>query len=191
MTARHQVEILASNAFAFEDSGVTLSTEKEKRRGRPGIFKRADFELAYMAFLSGSIAIDSQKLIQEKLDELLANKILENSPQGGSLEFYQVVELISKFVSSPKLDKWFKINNNLIGFAAGIRGGYSAIHEMESDEFQVLVDSLEDAFRKFDVSKIKLGRARRLAVNYVISKVETLDYSDPDDIAERLTSIID
>src|SRR5690606_30534564 len=105
MTARHQVEILTSNAFQCDSAGLVLATEKDGKRGRRGLFKRSDFELAYMAFLSNSIAIDSQKLIQEKLDELLANKILERDPSEDGVEFGDVVRLVAKFCEgSPRTE---------------------------------------------------------------------------------------
>jgi len=66
MTARHQVEILADSAFEFGDNELFLATEKSKTRRKVGVFSRADFEVGYMAFLSASVNIDSQKLIQAK-----------------------------------------------------------------------------------------------------------------------------
>lgn len=191
MSARHQVEILANNAFSFEDGSIAFATEKDKKRSRPGLFKRADFELAYMAFLSSSIAIDSQKLIQEKLDELLASKILERDPVSESLEFYEVLELISKLTKQQRIDDWFRLTNNLIGFAASIRNSYEAIKDSSPEDFEKFVEVFEDAFRSFDVSKIKLGRARRMAVSYVISKFDDLRQLDSSEITERLTSVID
>lgn len=192
MTARHQVEILTSNAFEFDSAGLVLVTEKDKVRGRRGLFKRSDFELAYMAFLSNSIAIDSQKLIQEKLDELLANKILERDPSEDGVEFGDVVGLIAEFCNgSTRLETWFKVNNNLIGFASAIRSSFLSLKQKTADDFEYFVDNFEKAFRSFDVSKIKLGRARRMAVSYVISKYEELSASSVADLTERLTSVID
>lgn len=192
MTARHQVEILTSNAFEFDSAGLVLTTEKEKVRGRRGLFKRSDFELAYMAFLSNSIAIDSQKLIQEKLDELLANKILERDPSEDGVEFGEVMSLISKFCNaSPRIETWFKVNNNLIGFASAIRSSYSSVSAKCPQEFEVFIEEFEQAFRSFDVSKIKLGRARRMAVAYVIGKFPELENDMAADLMERLTSVID
>ncbi len=198
MSARHQVEILASNAFTFEDSGLTFGTEKDaakakksERKSPPGLFKKADFELAYMAFLSGSVAVDSQKLIQEKLDELLATKILETAPVKGSLQFYEVIELISELIRVPLVDAWFKNSNNLIGFCVGIRRSYPTVKAMEIDEFGRFTEAFDAALARFQVSKIKLGRARRIAASFIVERIDTVRYLDSDDIAERLTSVID
>lgn len=191
MSARHQVEILTSNAFTFDDGALGFVTEKDRLRLRPGIFKRADFELAYMAYLSNSTAIDSQKLIQEKLDDLLASKILNRDPAQDSLEFTAVIDLIGKLIQEKRADTWFRVNNNLIGFAASIRSSFTAINAVTPEVFAKFIDSFEDAFRSFDVSKIKLGRARRLAVSYIISKFDELGGSDSQEITERLVEVID
>jgi len=192
MTARHQVEILTTNAFQFDSSGLVLASEKDQLRGRRGLFKRSDFELAYMAFLSNSIAIDSQKLIQEKLDELLATKILERDPTSESLEFSEVIEVIAELSSkSAPVESWFKINNNLIGFASSIRNSFGDVSALDSQQFEQFIDRFEEAFRSFDVSKIKLGRARRLAVSYVIGRFGDLGGAEVSELTERLTSVID
>lgn len=191
MTARHQVEILATNAFQFDLGDLVLVTEKDNVRGRRGLFKRADFELAYMAFLSNSIAVDSQKLIQEKLDELLANKILERDPTHESVEFTDVMALIGHLCASNRNEAWFKVNNNLVGFASSIRYSYDALLAKTPAEFERFIDVFEEAFRAFDVSKIKLGRARRQAVSYVIGKFADVQGDDVPDLTERLTAVID
>lgn len=191
MSARHQVEILTSNAFTFDDGALNFTTEKDKARLRPGLFKRADFELAYMAFLSNSIAIDSQKLIQEKLDELLASKILNRDPAEDGLEFTAVIDLIGKLIKEKRADTWFRVNNNLIGFAASIRNSFAVVNGLKPEDFAEFIDEFEEAFRSFDVSKIKLGRARRQAVSYVISRFDELGGADAQDITERLVEAID
>ncbi len=191
MTARHQIEILAANAFEFEKSGLELATEKSATRRKPGIFNRSDFELGYMAFLSSSVNVDSQKLIQEKLDELLAAKILERDPTDAGIEFVDVLELIAQLIKKPRVDRWFKLSNNLIGFCASIRAGYVQVKKVDGKAFETFLDQFELAFASFDVSKLKLGRARRNAVAYAIKHFGDVKKADSQEITDRLIQVLE
>lgn len=191
MTARHQVEILSSNAFVFEDSDVSLVTEKDRQRLRRGIFKKADFELAYMAFLSSSVHVDSQKIIERKLDELLASKILERDPTEATVEFRDVISLIGRLSEDQKLDRWFKVANNLIGFCASIRDSYHVLKDASAEEFSALVERLEIAFKSFDVSRIKLGRARRQSVSAIVRQFPAMRDASVEDITEALIDVLE
>lgn len=191
MTTRHQIEILSSNLFEFSNGGVTITKEKDGVRRRSGIFSQSDFVLGYMAFLSNSTNVDSQKLIQEKLDELLASKILEHDPTQDTTQFADVIELISKFVENEYLDKWFRTSNNLIGFCSSIRGSHDSINKMSAKKFETFIRSFEEAFRSFDVSKIKLGRARRNAVSYAIKNAKKLSNTEPSEIMDKLVDVLE
>jgi hypothetical protein len=129
--------------------------------------------LAYLAFLSNSTTIDNQKLIGEKLDELIAFKILEVDRTKPTIEFAQVLEIIERLSSNDKNKEWLKNTNNLIGFCSAIRASYESLETVEADTFRESIEQLELAFSSFQVSKIKLGQARRNAVNKFIS-----DYAD-------------
>lgn len=191
MTARHQVEILSSNAFVFDDTNLSLVTEKDKLRLRRGVFKKADFELAYMAFLSSSVNVDSQKIIEQKLDELLASKILERDPTVAVVEFKDVIELIGRLSASPQLDSWFKLVNNLIGFCASIRDSYAHIAAASPEEFLEFTTRFEAAFRAFDVSRIKLGRARRQSVAALIKKFDLTKEASVESLTEDLIDVLE
>lgn len=191
MTTRHQIEILTANLFEGNDETVTLKTEKDGARKQYGVFPKADFVLGYIAFLSGSTTVDSQKLIQEKLDELIASKILEHDPTEDSIQFSEVMELIGKLAANPDLDKWFKVSNNLIGFCAGIKTSYENVSKASSDNFLGFINNLEDAFKAFDVSKIKLGRARRNAVFAVIRQYRQMSKKSSAELTEKLIDVIE
>lgn len=191
MTTRHQIELLTTNLFDFSVDGLALATEKQGIRRAHGIFPQSDFVLGYMAFLSDSTNIDSQKLIQEKLDDLLADKILEHEPSKDQIQFTDVINLITKLIESPKLEKWFRVNNNLIGFCAGIRGGYKTISRLSINSAEEFVDNVEEAFKAFDVSKIKLGRARRNAVAHVIKHADKSVTASVATITDKLVDILE
>lgn len=191
MSTRHQIEILSANTFKVEGENIVLATEKGGLRRQHGIFSKADFVLAYMAFLSNSITVDSQKLIQDKLDDLIANKILEHEPKVGALEFTQVMALIEEFTQNKQVDKWFKVTNNLVGFCAGIREGFDEINAFTTDGFWKYLEQVERAFEGFDVSKLKVGRARRAVVAYCIKNVVSMNDMSVNEITEKLINVIE
>ena len=192
MTTRHQIEILTSNMFDGDDETVTLVKEKDGKRRQRGVFAKSDFVLGYIAFLSNSTTVDSQKLIQEKLDELIANKILEHDPIAGEVQFSEILELIRNLVDvSDSVDKWFRISNNLIGFCAGARAGYPSLIKATPESFSEFIERFEKAFGSFDVSKLKLGRARRNSVAAVIKSFKLLAKKDISAITEKLVNVIE
>lgn len=169
MTTRHQIEVITENLYDFSEFESDLKTERSGSRKR-GLFKRSDFVLAYLAFLSGSTTVDSQKLIEEKLDQLIAFKILESAPAHGGVEFSAVLNLISSLSQDQELRNWLRNSNNLIGFCSGIRRQFGAVEEGGVDGFKELLEQFEPALASFQVSKIKLGQARRDAVHLMISR---------------------
>ncbi|WMT47221.1 MAG: hypothetical protein RE468_00915 [Acidithiobacillus caldus] len=76
MSARHQIEILADSFFDFNELDIKLLPEKGRSRVRaPNAFKKSDFVKGYIAYLSDSINIDNQRIIEEKMDELLTRPL--------------------------------------------------------------------------------------------------------------------
>ncbi|MES2662964.1 MAG: hypothetical protein V4629_06650 [Pseudomonadota bacterium] len=191
MSTRHQIEILSANLFDFSIEETDLLTEKSSKRIKPGVFSLSDFVLAYMAFLSHSVNIDSQKLIQEKLDDLVAGKILERNPKDGDLEYKDVIELVKKLSTSPNLDKWFRLSNNFIGFSSEIRNSYSFLKDLDITAFEESIEQFEISFKEFDVSKIKLGKARRIAVAHFIKNLESLTGRSSSVITDKLLDVIE
>lgn len=192
MTARHQIEIIASNVYDFSNSSVTIQTEKHKsKKPIPGAFKQADFIKAYLAFLSKSINIENAKIIEAKMDELIADKILDINIKDQTVEFTQIIDLIDLFtIKNNSLKKWFQNVNNLIGFAAGISNTYKFISRLSSDEFYDHVLVFEKAFEYFDVSKIRVGDVRRKTLNYFINHFEELGDVEETDLIDALSQEI-
>ncbi len=191
MTARHQIEILAGNIYNFNDSPVAIQTEKERgKRSIRGSFNRADVIKAYIAFLSNTTNIDNQKIIEEKMDELIAEKILDSNITDDNLEFSEILNVIEKFSEDPDLLNWFKNNeNNMIGFAVGIRKSFENIKSLSTDEFKKAVTLFEDVFRSFNVSKIKVGQQRRKTLEHFISHFSELNQLEENDLLEILSDI--
>ncbi|MDZ7796957.1 MAG: hypothetical protein U5N56_07900 [Candidatus Marinimicrobia bacterium] len=97
MTARHQIEVLATHIYDFEGMGINIITEKETAKRRPRyVFKKADIISSYIAFLSGTTNLESSKIIEQKMDELIARKIIESNITNDEMEFGDVVKEISR-----------------------------------------------------------------------------------------------
>lgn len=191
MTTRHQIEILSANTFNVDGDNIVLATEKEGLRRQHGVFPKADFYLAYMAFLSNSINVDSQKLIQQKLDDLIANKILESEPKAGALEFSTVMTMVEEATKKKELDKWFKVTNNLIGFCAGVKGGYKTLNKLSADELWEYLQRVEAAFSAFDVSKLKVGRVRRATMAHCVKNATTYIDASISELTDELITVVE
>lgn len=184
MSARHQIEMLASDIYDFEALGIDVITEKEDSTGPRGmpVFKKADIITAYIGFLSDSVSLENSKIIQEKMDELIARRIMDSSLSVNSVEFSDVVQLVSRFSKSKSGFSWLKNLNNLIGFCVGVRRSYSDVKSVSAGEFDIATKKFEEAFSHLDVSKIKLSRERRKLSEHFIESFLAFASMDADDI---------
>lgn len=184
MSARHQIEVLASEIYDFEALGIELITEKDDAPGaksKPS-FKKADIIAAYIAFLSNNLALENTKIIQEKLDELIARQIMETDTTNSSIQFSQVISEIVRLSKTKYLYEWLKNLNNLIGFCVGIKSSLKVIAATPANTFLSAVERFEEAFANLDVSKIKLGRERRNLSRHFIENFESMSDLDSDEI---------
>lgn len=182
MSARHQIEILADSFLGGQDIPISIQSEKDStHRINEKTYKKADIVKAYIAYITGLLNYDNQKIIEEKMDELIAEKVLEYNVSADSPEFISVLELINKFTKSAVLYDWFQVNNNLIGFSVGIRKSFNELKQSSVGKFEEAVKTFNHAFDSIDVSKIKLGRERRrLAQHFIENYSNTKDYTDTD-----------
>ena len=94
MSVRHQIEILAGNIFDFESLPILGITEKEKKsrkkKDEEGMNKESLIK-GYLAYISNSINIDNQKIIEEKMNELIADKVLNSNIAEKDGEFQDVI----------------------------------------------------------------------------------------------------
>lgn len=192
MTARHQIEVIAGNVYDFDGTSLAVQTEKRQLglKRRQGAFKKADLIKAYLAFLTNSVNIDNEKIIQEKMDELIAKKIMESDISDADVQFDDVVVLLEKYTSNAALKEWLLVQNNLIGFCAGIRKSIDFLKDTTAGEFLSSIQIFEDSFSAIDVSKIKLGMARRKAVEHFISNVKSLSSVDSTEMLDIISCVI-
>ena len=188
MSANHQIEILLGNIYKFNDMEIVIQTEKEK--GKKGkyehSFEKSNIIKGYLAFLANSTAIDNKKIIESKMDELIANKIINSRITEDSLEFRSVISLINKLSNSEYLTKWFDNTNNLIGYCVGIRKSFNFINEISSTEFETSLKEFEKAFKGLNLSTIKLSKERRNLTEYYISHFEGLYKKEELDLLDIL-----
>ncbi|WP_309397109.1 hypothetical protein [Cerasicoccus maritimus] len=190
MTARHQIEMLAANIYDFKKLGINIVTEKESAQKRPrDAFKKSDIISAYIAFLSGSTNIESAKIIESKMDELIARQIIESKNTSSDIEFGDVIKEIARFTRIEYLMKWFKNLNNLIGFAVGVKDSLREVKSCDTESFLNTIKTFEKAFSDLDVSKIKLSRERRKLTEELFSDFITFQVMDSDDMLLRFNEL--
>lgn len=173
MSARHQIDVLADSFFDFDDVDLNLVAEKGKGRVRaPDTFKKADFVKGYVAYLSESVNVDNQKIIEEKMDELIASKIIESDIPTSHIEFSDVVLLINRFSTSEFLKNWIRIQNNFIGFCVGAKSSAAILSNTSVNVIERSIQTFEEAFSSVNVSKVNLGKARRESVAHFVEGFE-------------------
>jgi hypothetical protein len=183
MTARHQIEILAENIYDFNSYGFSVLTEKESaiQKGARA-FKKADLLNAYISFLSDSTSLDNKKIIEDKLDELVARRIIERKITDNSVDFERILRLIERMHESEILFNWLKNGNNMIGFAVGLRTSFALVNAVPTQELEILITTFEKAFKNLNVSKIKVSRERRNLSAYFISHIDELRETEAVDL---------
>lgn len=190
MSARHQIEILTANIFEFDENEKPIVTERDAKRLKIKVaFNKADFIKGYLGFLANSTNIENQKIIEEKLDELIADKILDSNITEDGLEFSDVVNLINRLSLNEKNYKWFKNSNNLIGFCVGVKSSYDLLKDINPEDFEESTKKYEQAFGSFNYSKIKIGRIRRLLADYFIKNYSNLSNLDVLELVDTLSQV--
>jgi hypothetical protein len=191
MSARHQIDVLADAFFDFDGIDLNLVAEKGKGRVRaPESFKKADFVKGYVAYLSGSVNIDNQKIIQEKMDELIASKIIDSDIPTSSIEFMDIVELIDKFSKSDYLRDWIRVQNNFMGFCVGAKISATMLKIIEIKNIEISISNFEAAFSSINVSKVNLGKIRRELVSYFIQNYANLSKLGEFELLDKISDRI-
>ncbi|MEI6524137.1 MAG: hypothetical protein WCO37_11655 [Bacteroidota bacterium] len=190
MTARHQIEILAESIYDFSAYSFKIFTEKENTSKIEKAYKKADILNSYISFLSNSTNLDNKKIIEDKLDELVARKIIESKITNESVDFNKILSLIDRMTESDKLYNWLKNGNSLIGFCVGLRTSFVQFNSYTNKELETAIDTFERAFKNINVSTIKLSRERRRLASFYISKISELLDKDADELTLLLAEQI-
>ncbi|WGY47020.1 hypothetical protein [Vibrio sp. ABG19] len=181
MTPRHQIEILTQELFDFTDVNIDVQTEKERGKAIvKGSFNLGDLSKAYLAFLTGSVNNDNNKIIGEKMDQIIVGRIMDKQPKEEDIEFKQVIKQIEILSENESVKKWLKVGNNLIGFSVGIKSSFNDVSNSSPDRFSESIDLFETAFSAINPSKVNLGKFRRELSRDFIENYAT--YSDFDEM---------
>lgn len=175
MTPRHQIEVLTEELFDFESLEIEVQTEKERaERIKRGSFNLADISKGYLAFFSGSVHNENNKIISEKMDEIIVGNIMNSAISENTLEFQNILELIDKYSQNTTAKNWLLTQNNLIGFCVGVKKSYNHMLNFSADEFGEYAEKFDRAFRGIDAAKVNLGRFRRELSKKYIERIEEL-----------------
>lgn len=184
MTPRHQVEAMMKNAFNFEDYNIKIQTEKERSdKVIVSAFNKADIIQAYLAYMAGSPIIDNKKIIEERMDDLLVSKIIDQDPLKNVGQFNDVLRLIEKIIPDPVCLKWLKITNNLVGVSVGLKRNTNFnLDKYDINDFKTAIENFDKAFTGLNPSRIKVGKMRRELATEFFSDFESLYNKNHNDL---------
>lgn len=190
MTPRHQIEILTQELFDFSDIDITIQSEKERAESVvKGSFDLGDVSKAYLAFLTETVNNDNNKIIGEKMDQIIVGRIMDKQPANNGIQFKEVIREIDRLSINPVAKKWLKVGNNLIGFSVGIKKSYKQIKMTEHADFSNSVILFEAAFKAINPSKVNLGRFRRELSRNFIENYEQYSAFDEMELIEQFMEI--
>ncbi|WP_201294535.1 hypothetical protein [Colwellia sp. 20A7] len=190
MTPRHQIEILTQELFDFTDIEITIQSEKERAENViKGSFDLGDVSKAYLAFLTGAVNNDNNKIIGEKMDQIIVGRIMDKQPSDDDIEFKEVITEIDRLCSNSEVKKWLKIGNNLIGFSVGIKSSHQTIKNTNSDDFSDAIELFESAFKAINPSKVNLGKYRRELSQKFIENYEQYSGFDEMELIEEFSEL--
>lgn len=190
MTARHQIEVLAKNIFDFDNLPIISVTEKQKKVNETtneATMNKENLIKAYIAYISGSVNIDNQKIIESKMDELITDQIMDSNITKRDTQYHDILSYVSNCMEDEYLNNWFKIPNNFIGFSAAMSNKFDVIKKISRDELVDSITLFENAFASIDVSKIKLGMARRRMVKYFFENYEKMSVMDNNRLLDKIS----
>jgi hypothetical protein len=190
MTPRHQIEILTAEMFNFKFLNISVQTEKEhSAKIVKGAFKLGDISKGYLGFLTDNVHNENNKIIDEKMDEILVDRVLNSTILNSEISFENVLNVIDKLCDNDLNKEWFKLNNNLIGFCVGIKHSYAYFEKVSANDFYEATKLFEEGFNAINRSKVNLGKYRRELSKEFIEKYEKLSILDENEIIEYFADI--
>lgn len=191
MTPRHQVEILTQEMFDFSEL-VNINVQTEKERSEKvvrGAFNLSDISNAYLAFLTNNVNNENNKIVNEKMDEILVGRVLDTDISDDSIQFEEVLRLVDSYCESAEVKKWFKVNNNLIGFSVAIKKSYDFLKDVSVGDIESSIEVFEEGFNAINASKVNLGKYRRQLSREFFEKYEKLSEYDEGELSEHFAEI--
>lgn len=190
MTARHQIEMLTEGLIDAAKFGFSVVTEKETEGAKPkGAFRMADLSAAYMAFVTNSLHNQNSRIVETKLDEILANRLMDSNLADEKIRFSDVLSLVDIYCHDDYARDWLRNQPNLIGFAVGSKISIESLQKMSAENFSARMKVFEEAFESIEISKVNVGKFRRELSKHFIENIEKYKDADPYDIVEDFVEI--
>lgn len=184
MTPKHQIEILTKSLFDFSQyKNLRVQTEKEKSLEKiPGALSVADISKGYLSFLTENVHNENNKIIDEKMDEIIVGRILETKVISDTVSFKEILELIDNKVSDRFLNDWMRVSNNLIGFCYAIKFNFNIISNESTDETKHSFRIFENAFSAIKPAKVNLGKYRRELSGFFVKNYADTRHMDENEL---------
>lgn len=166
MSPRHQIDILSETIFDFDTLSLKNQPHKNRQvKANKMAVHRSDVVKGYIAYLSNTTVIDNKLVIEEKMDELIAERIIDSDVSGQKYEFMDILRWISDVSEkNSKIGSWFVSSNNFIGYCVAARKNFENLRSLSEDNFYLEFTKFEDVFSSFDKRRIKVGDFRRKMV---------------------------
>lgn len=190
MSPRHQIDILSETILDFDS--LTLKNQPHKARQKAAnkmAVHRSDVVKGYIAYLSNTTAIDNKLIIEEKMDSLIAERIIDSDVSKEKFEFMDVLRWVSEISANEKLSNWFVSSNNFIGFCVAARNNFEYIKTLTADEFLSESVKFEDVFSSFDKRKIRVGDYRRKMVSEYFGDLQRFSLWTVSDVVLELSQL--
>ncbi|AFO47102.1 hypothetical protein [Pseudomonas putida] len=188
MSPRHQIDILSETIFDFDNLSLRNQSHKTKQVSTDRLAAhRSDIVKGYIAFLANTHAIDNKLVIEEKMDELIAEKIISSEISNDKFEFIEILTWAAEKSNDLKINKWLTVGNNFIGLCAAARKNFNFIRTKGTEEFLDAIEKFEDTFSSFDKKKIKVGEYRRKLVAEYFSNLQKFEAMDKSDVIIELS----
>ena len=188
MSPRHQIDILSETMFDFENLSLRNQSHKTKQlSSNKLLIHRSDIVKGYIAFLANTTAIDNKLIIEEKMDELIAERIIESDISSDSYEFTEILAWVANQCVNGEINKWFLSSNNFIGFCVAARNNFGEIQSVSTEELTLTISRFESIFLHFDKKKIKVGDYRRRMVAEYFGALERFKGASDSDVVIELS----
>ncbi len=191
MTPRHQIEILTKKVLDFENlENIFIQKEKETEDEIVrGAFRLGDIAAAYTAFLANNVNNENNKIIEEKMNEILVGRVMDSDLSETSVEFSDIIEIVDRVCVDETAKKWLKIQNNLIGFTVGSKATFDVVRQFTPQEFASQVVKFDAAFDVINPSKVNVGRYRRELSKAFFAGIMEFSLMVTDEVADRFVDL--
>jgi hypothetical protein len=98
--------------------------------------------------------------------------------------FYEIIQTVDSKCDREYVYDWFRNENNLIGFVAGIENNLNLVNEINSEDFENNIRIFETGFKILNVSKIKVGQTRRELVQSYFRNFNKLKDASEEDLKD-------